>query len=87
MWGYGTLPYYHTPATIEVIDNMIFEDRKRKYSNALIVKIIVILQIYGISFRPSGNFFNNPRNIMEALEIRELPNVLRNTFKEDKDDW
>jgi hypothetical protein len=36
---------YHTPAIIDVIDNMIFEDRKRKYSNALIVKTLVILQI------------------------------------------
>ena len=58
---------YHTPAIIDVIDNMIFEDRKRKYSNALIMKILVILQIYGISYRSSGNFFRNHKDIMEAL--------------------
>ena len=65
---------YHTPAIIDVIDNMIFEDRKRKHSNALIVKILVILQIYGISYRSSWNFFNNHRDIMEALGIHEIPN-------------
>ena len=41
----------HIPAIIEIVDNIVFEDRKRKYSNSLIVKILVILQIYGISYR------------------------------------
>ena len=38
------------------------------------MKILVILQIYGISFRSSGNFFNNHQDIMEALGIHEIPN-------------
>jgi hypothetical protein len=43
---------------MEFIDNVI-EDRRKKYSNALFVKILVIFQIYGISYRYSENFFRN----------------------------
>ncbi|WMT55737.1 hypothetical protein [Acidiplasma sp.] len=33
------------------LDKIVAEDRIRKYSNKLIVKIIVILKIYGASYR------------------------------------
>ncbi|WMT55293.1 hypothetical protein [Acidiplasma sp.] len=33
------------------LDKIVAEDRIRKYSNKLIVKIIVILKIYGVSYR------------------------------------
>ena len=47
MGGYGALPY---PAIIDIVDNVIFEDWKRRYSNSLVTRILVILQIYGISY-------------------------------------
>jgi hypothetical protein len=34
---------------MERLAQIVTEDRPRKYSNALVVKIIVILRIYGIS--------------------------------------
>ena len=64
----------HIPAIIYIVDNIVFEDRKRRYSNALIVKILVVLQIYGISYGSSENFLRNHRDIMDALEIHEIPN-------------
>jgi hypothetical protein len=48
--------------------NNIIEDRRRKYSNALIVKILVILQIYGISHRSAENFFRNHHDIKDVLD-------------------
>jgi hypothetical protein len=64
----------HIPAIIDIVNNIIFEHRKRRYSNAFIVKILVILQIYGISYRSSENFLRNHRDIMDALGIHEIPN-------------
>jgi len=32
---------------MDLVDKIISEDRKRKYSNALVVKILLIIQIYG----------------------------------------
>jgi len=52
----------------------ISEDKKRKYSNTLIVKILLIIQIYGVSFRSSEKFFNNHPDIMEAVGFSEIPN-------------
>jgi len=39
----------HISLIIEFIDNNVFEDRKRKVSNSLIVKILLIFQILGHS--------------------------------------
>ncbi len=37
---------HHIPLITERIDNIVSEDRIRKYSNRMIVKIIVILQLF-----------------------------------------
>jgi uncharacterized membrane protein len=42
---------YHIPLIMQRLDKIVAEDRIRKYSNKLIVKIIVILKIYGASYR------------------------------------
>ena len=39
------------PLIMQRLDKIVAEDRIRKYSTALIVKIIVILKIYGVSYR------------------------------------
>jgi hypothetical protein len=64
----------HIPLIIEFIDNNVIEDRKRKYSNALIVKILLILLIYGISYRSAESFFRNHPDIKNVLGVREIPN-------------
>ena len=38
---------------MEKLDKMVTEDRSRNYSNALIMKIIVILNFFDISYRSS----------------------------------
>ena len=41
----------HIPLIMQRLDKIVAEDRIRKYSTALIVKIIVILKIYGVSLQ------------------------------------
>jgi len=65
------------------IDNSVFEDRKRKYSNALMVKILVILQTYGISYRSAESFFRNHADIKSLLGIEIIPN-LRTLYRRDR---
>ncbi|MFG1390865.1 MULTISPECIES: hypothetical protein [Acidiplasma] len=50
------------------------EYRIRKYPASLIIKIIVILKIYEVSYRPSKYFFNNHPEFMEMLNITDIPN-------------
>ena len=64
----------HTPLTMERLDKIVTYDRSRKYSTALIVKIIVILKIYEISYRSSRYFFNNHREFMELFNITNIQN-------------
>ena len=40
----------HIPLIMERLDKIVAENRIRKYSTALIVKIIVILKMYGVSY-------------------------------------
>ena len=68
------MEYNHIPAIIDIVDNIVFEDRKRKYSNSLITRIPVILQIYGISYRSAERFLRNHSGLAEALGIHEIPN-------------
>ncbi len=57
------------PMIIDKLDNIVSWDRLRKFSNRIIVKIIMIQQIYGISYRSSGNFFKNHKEIMNLVGI------------------
>jgi len=71
----------HIPLIIEFIDNNVFEDRKRKVSNSLIVKILLILQIYGIFYRSVQSFFRNHPDIKNELGVRKIPNF--RTFQKE----
>ena len=64
----------HIPLIMQRLDKIVTEDRIRKYSNKLIVKIIVILKIYGVFYRSSKYFFINHREFMELLNIQDIPN-------------
>ena len=46
------MPEQHIPRIMEVIDNVVSLDpRKRKYSERQILKLLVLLQIFRISYR------------------------------------
>ena len=61
------------PIIMQRLDKIVADDRIRKYSTTLIVKIIVILKIFGVSYRSSKYLFNNHREFMELLSITDIP--------------
>ena len=77
----------HIPLIMQRLDKIVAEDRIRKYSNKLIVKIIVILKIYGVSYRSSRYFFNNHREFMELLNITGIPNFRTLSYRSLRIDW
>jgi hypothetical protein len=77
----------HIPLIMERLDKIVTEDRARKYSNTLIVKIIVILRIYGISYRSSKYFFNNHREFIELLNITDMPDFRTLSYRSLRIDW
>ena len=77
----------HIPLIMQRLDKIVAEDRIRKYSTALIVKIIVILKIYGVSYRSSKYFFNNHKEFMELLNIKDIPNFRTLSYRSLRIDW
>jgi hypothetical protein len=54
------MPEQHIPLIMELIENIVSPDhRRRKYSDRQILKILILLQIFDISYRSSGIFFIN----------------------------
>ena len=66
---------------------MVTEGRARRYPTALIVKIIVLLKIYGMSYRSSKYFFNNHREVMELLNIKGIPDFMTPSYRSLRIDW
>ena len=77
----------HIPLIMERLDKIVSEDRIRKFSNRIIVKIIVILQIYGISYRSSGKFFNNHPELMSIVGIKRIPDFRTLSYRTITMDW
>ena len=77
----------HIPLIMERLDKIVTEDRARKYPTSLIVKIIVILRIYGISYRSSKYFFNNHREFMELLDITGILDFRTLSYRSLRIDW
>lgn len=75
------------PLIMDKLDNIISEDRSRKFSNAIIVKIIVILQIYGISYRSSGKFFSNHPELLNLVGISEIQDFRTLSYRALRMDW
>ena len=68
------MPEQHIPLIMELIDNIVSpDDRKRKYTDRQILKILILLQISDISYRSSGIFLENDREYMELIGINEIP--------------
>ena len=77
----------HMPLIMQRLAQIVMEDRIRKYSTTLIVKIIVILKIYRISYRTSKYFFDNHREFMELLNITNIPNFRTLSYRLLRIDW
>ena len=77
----------HIPLIMPRLDKIITEDRIRKYPASLIVKIIVILKIYGVSYRSSKYFFNNHPKFMDMLNITDIPNFRTLSYRSLRIDW
>ncbi|MCL4453190.1 MAG: transposase [Candidatus Thermoplasmatota archaeon] len=77
----------HIPLIMQRLAQIVAEDRIRKYSTALIVKIIVILKIYGVSYRSSRYFFNNHPEFMEMLNMTDIPNFRTLSCRSLRIDW
>ena len=75
------------PLIMQRLAQIVMEDRIRKYSTTLIVKIIVILKIYRISYRTSKYFFDNHREFMELLNITNIPNFRTLSYRSLRIDW
>ena len=77
----------HIPLIMQRLAQIVAENRIRKYSASLIVKIIVILKIYGVSYRSSKYFFNNHPEFMEMLNMTDIPNFRTLSCRSLRIDW
>ena len=77
----------HIPLIMDRLDKIVSEDRLRKFSNGIVVKIIVMLQIYGISYRSSGKFFNNHPELMDLVGVGKIPNFRTLSYRALRIDW
>ena len=73
---HAILGYAHTayPVDHDRIDNTVSpDDRKRKYSDRQILKILILLQIFVISYRSSGIFLINHEEYLRMIGLKEIP--------------
>jgi len=64
----------HIPLVIQIIDKIVSpDDRKRKYTDRQIVKVLIVLQIFNISYRSSKIFFTNHKEYIRMAGITEIP--------------
>ena len=75
------------PLIIQRLNKIVTEDRVTNYPSKLIVKIIVILKIYGVSYRASKYFFNNHKEFMELLNIIDIPDFRTLSSRSLAIDW
>ncbi len=68
------MPEQHILLIMEIIDKIVSpDDRKRKFTDRQIVKILILLQIFRISYRSSAIFLRNHEEYMEMIGINEIP--------------
>ena len=68
------MPKQHIPLIMEIMDRIVSPDeRKRKFTDRQILKILILLQIFRISYRSSAIFLRNHEEYMEMIGIREIP--------------
>ena len=68
------MPEQHIPLIMEFIDNILLpDDRKRKYKDRQILKILVLLQIFNISYRSARIFLTNHEEYLRMTGLKEIP--------------
>ena len=66
----------HIPLIMEIIDNIVSpDDRRGKYSDKQILKILILLWIFGISHRSSGIFLRNHKECIELIMVMDSLNL------------
>ena len=64
----------HIPLVIQIIDKIVSpDDRKRKYTDRQIVKVLIVLQIFNISYRSVRIFLTNNKQYIRMAGLREIP--------------
>jgi len=64
----------HIPLIMNMIDKIVSPDkRKRKYTDMRIVKILMLLQIFHISYRSSAIFLGKHPEYMDMIGISSIP--------------
>ena len=68
------MPTQHIPLIMELIENIVSPDqRRRKYTDRQILKILVLLQIFGISYRSARIFLTNHEEYLRMIGLKEIP--------------
>ena len=75
------------PLIMQRYDEIVPEDRIRKYYTTFIVKIILILKIYGILYRSSKYFYNKHKEFLELLNITDIPNFGILSYRSLRIEW
>ena len=64
----------HIPLIMNMIDKIVSpDDRKRKYSDRQIMKILVLLNMFNISYRSSRVFLINHEEYLNMIDLKEIP--------------
>jgi transposase len=68
------MPSQQIPLIMEIIDNIVSpDDRKRKYTDRQILKVLIVLQIFNISYRSARIFLTNHEEYIRMAGIKEIP--------------
>ncbi|MFG1449691.1 MAG: hypothetical protein AAE983_03495 [Thermoplasmataceae archaeon] len=67
------MPGKHIPLIMEIIGNIVSpDDRKRKYTDRLVLKILLLLHISGISYRSAGVFLTSHEEYLRMIGLKEI---------------
>ena len=68
------MPSQQIPLIMEIIDKIVSpDDRKRKYTDRQIVKLLIVLQIFNISYRSARIFLTSHEKYLRMIGIKEIP--------------
>ena len=68
------MPDKHILLIMEIMDNIVSpDDRRRKYTDRQILKVLVLLQIFGISYRSARIFLANHGEYIAMMGLKEIP--------------
>ena len=68
------MPSQQIPLIMEIIDNIVSpDDRKRKYTDRQILKVLIVLQLFNISYRSARIFLTSHEKYLRMIGIKEIP--------------